>query len=1089
MSTKPHSASPAAASLSRPPPTRSSSTLNISPVVPSIGLSRLTTRSSSTSKLYLEVPVRTETSQAAPASKTGRPYGAYREAKDRNEQRPVLVGRRRASSDSVRRRDVNGFEDRRGETSRGKGKAVVDFAFGSPSSSDDGDDENDVSAADKDLLEECEGTGGFEGDFAARWKTAASREPTSAEVIRAQRQQPVQTVDSLKLDSLLPSGIADYTFSRSPSPAESSPQHLAAPSLDSRKQLTQPLDPRVSLGSGKFSEVFLVQKEGTQYAMKHTPLHSHHPLIAARLLREPTILAQLLPHRNLVKVFETIRTPGHFYLVEENLQSWVTLEALVSSSPGGVLPPQQAWSVLEQLSSVVRSLHSPLKVCHRDIKPENILVRVTPPPPSAPLNALPSLTLKLLDFGLATHFSSSKPSLTTCCGSPAYHSPELWQSLRDQRANMRYWGPEIDIWCVGLTLLRCLRPDKYPLGTSHASLQAIADKTVNALLGIKDSAIRQLLGSFLNPDGKKRMQAFERFCAGLERKKAEGPRRSGAGSEARGDPTEEARPREFKSTSFLPSPPAHRLQLRLDDQSAVVEGPQLEATAVTLDVADGWATGLSQDGMRTTSTSTARTARPDSPQLSPTAVFATGLPQGLPDSPQSLRRSGGDSSSSASSSPARSSQPWRRQSTSSDSLASPYTPFSPSAEALSFQHPTYLPPIELILLNPANEGILRAVSYVKYALRCKGILYHVDDDSATKRSSLTSSLFSPPGSAPPSLPPTPYAQPARPLPLPTDGAFPFPTSCPIDNDESYTCYLRCVVALPLSDPSSFPGLASNALRSALQGNGSSTSRPRPGMLLRAQTLAGEAPRMRSASTPPHHAAGRKDQDRKEMVKALPFFLSIRKATSPTPLSSSFVPTPARKTSGSTTPSSLAFPLSQPPLSASRRRRPSASPRRSRLPPSSRIILTLSDPRALPFVRDALALPPRGGEEDSAKDSSASNPRCGRTSGVGELSPRGHGAENSGSRDARARREGRRAEDQVPLPTGTKGKGRPQSIVVRGSAPGGDAGQGAMAHGLRMEMGRPAVKDRSTSLFGFDLAGLMGKVMSGIGGSPASGPTE
>lgn len=29
----------------------------------------------------------------------------------------------------------------------------------------------------------------------------------------------------------------------------------------------------------------------------------------------------------------------------------------------------------------------------------------------------------LLDLGLATHFSLSKPRLTTCCGSPAYHSP------------------------------------------------------------------------------------------------------------------------------------------------------------------------------------------------------------------------------------------------------------------------------------------------------------------------------------------------------------------------------------------------------------------------------------------------------------------------------------------------------------------------------------------------------------------------------------------------------------------------------------------------------------------------------------------
>lgn len=144
--------------------------------------------------------------------------------------------------------------------------------------------------------------------------------------------------------------------------------------------------------------------------------------------------------------------------MEESLQSSITLEALVASQPGGVLPIGMAWSVLEQLTSVVRSLHEPLRVCHRDIKvssfwrrggrrrklttlacraqPENILVRVTP---SLDGQSEPTLLLKLLDFGLATHFSASEPKLTTCCGSPAYHSPELWRGLREKSGSVRYW--------------------------------------------------------------------------------------------------------------------------------------------------------------------------------------------------------------------------------------------------------------------------------------------------------------------------------------------------------------------------------------------------------------------------------------------------------------------------------------------------------------------------------------------------------------------------------------------------------------------------------------------------------------------------
>lgn len=41
-----------------------------------------------------------------------------------------------------------------------------------------------------------------------------------------------------------------------------------------------------------------------QFAVKHTPLHPHHPLIATRLIREPELLGQIAPHPNLVRVCE-----------------------------------------------------------------------------------------------------------------------------------------------------------------------------------------------------------------------------------------------------------------------------------------------------------------------------------------------------------------------------------------------------------------------------------------------------------------------------------------------------------------------------------------------------------------------------------------------------------------------------------------------------------------------------------------------------------------------------------------------------------------------------------------------------------------
>ena len=69
-------------------------------------------------------------------------------------------------------------------------------------------------------------------------------------------------------------------------------------------------------------------------------------------------------------------------------------------------------------------------------QPENILVRVTL---NEDASQPPTLVLKLLDFGLATHYSASEAKLTTCCGSPAYHSPELWRSLREPSGTVKYW--------------------------------------------------------------------------------------------------------------------------------------------------------------------------------------------------------------------------------------------------------------------------------------------------------------------------------------------------------------------------------------------------------------------------------------------------------------------------------------------------------------------------------------------------------------------------------------------------------------------------------------------------------------------------
>ncbi|KAL4402640.1 protein serine/threonine kinase [Malassezia pachydermatis] len=297
-----------------------------------------------------------------------------------------------------------------------------------------------------------------------------------------------------------------------------------------------------TLGRGRFSTVYLAVKNGERYAVKHTPLFPHHELVATRLLREPTLLAELPPHPNLVQVVETIRTPGHFYLVEEFLEGYVTVEALITKlnitkpPAAPVLPYDVAEKVFDQLVLALHAIHTPLRVCHRDVKPENILVHPE------------TLQLKLLDFGLATHFSRSRAKLTTCCGSPAFHCPEIVVALSQPPGTSPYWGPEVDAWTCGVTLLRCLSGIRYPLGTTHTSPAAMASRAKKVLASLPDTQLRHDISLLLDLDAEQRMQNFQDIADRILNNMSKPPVRTR---------------REMKCTSFIPAPPQHAMVLPL----------------------------------------------------------------------------------------------------------------------------------------------------------------------------------------------------------------------------------------------------------------------------------------------------------------------------------------------------------------------------------------------------------------------------------------------------------------------------------------------------------------------------------------------
>lgn len=134
----------------------------------------------------------------------------------------------------------------------------------------------------------------------------------------------------------------------------------------------------------------------------------------------------------------------------------------------------------------------------------------------------------LIDMGLATPFSRTSAKLSTCCGSPAFHSPEIVLSLSRPAGEVHYWGPEVDAWCIALTILRCWTGRRYPVGTGHKALTVMRGRVEDVLglvshqvMNSEDAAkraaerqLRETLRGLLDLDGERRMQVLQDFDVG-----------------------------------------------------------------------------------------------------------------------------------------------------------------------------------------------------------------------------------------------------------------------------------------------------------------------------------------------------------------------------------------------------------------------------------------------------------------------------------------------------------------------------------------------------------------------------------------------
>lgn len=183
-----------------------------------------------------------------------------------------------------------------------------------------------------------------------------------------------------------------------------------------------------TIGKGNFAKVKLAKHIPTmkEVAIKIIDKTALNPSSLKKLFREVTIM-KMLDHPNIVKLYEVIDSQRTLYLVMEYASGGEVFDYLVAH---GRMKEKEARAKFRQIVSAVQYCHQK-QIIHRDLKAENLLLDS-------------EMTIKIADFGFSNEFVPGQ-TLDTFCGSPPYAAPELFKGLR-------YEGPEVDIWSLGVIL-------------------------------------------------------------------------------------------------------------------------------------------------------------------------------------------------------------------------------------------------------------------------------------------------------------------------------------------------------------------------------------------------------------------------------------------------------------------------------------------------------------------------------------------------------------------------------------------------------------------------------------------------------------
>ncbi|KAI8800985.1 kinase-like domain-containing protein [Cladochytrium replicatum] len=188
-----------------------------------------------------------------------------------------------------------------------------------------------------------------------------------------------------------------------------------------------------TIGQGTFGKVKLAEHMHTKEKVAVKIIEKANVKTAKQRnsVQREVRLMRLLHHPHIVDVMDILENDTHIFMIMEYAHGGELFDYIVNR---GKLSEKESRHFFRQILSAVGYCHMN-SVIHRDLKPENLLLTH-------------DKNIKIIDFGFGNTFHRDK-TLDTYCGSPFYAAPEMIKGVR-------YTGPEVDVWSLGVILYALL---------------------------------------------------------------------------------------------------------------------------------------------------------------------------------------------------------------------------------------------------------------------------------------------------------------------------------------------------------------------------------------------------------------------------------------------------------------------------------------------------------------------------------------------------------------------------------------------------------------------------------------------------------